>query len=76
MRDMLNDHAKNMMLFDKKSSRVKQVKKKLWKKFEKRLDNAKMCDILSDHAKQHEALRKKNLLEWSKSKKLWKKLKN
>ena len=40
-----------MMLFDKKSCRMKQVEKKL-KKFKNRLDNAKMCDILSDHAKQ------------------------
>ena len=50
-RDILNDHAKNMMLFDKKSCRMKQVEK-IWKKFKNRLDNAKMCDILSDHAKQ------------------------
>ena len=40
-----------MMLFDKKSCRMKQVEKKL-KKIKNRLDNAKMCDILSDHAKQ------------------------
>ena len=41
-----------MMLFDKKSCRMKQVEKKIEKNSKNRLDNAKMCDILSDHAKQ------------------------
>ena len=40
------------MLFWKKSLANDASWKKIEKKFEIRLDNAKMCDILSDHAKQ------------------------
>ena len=40
-----------MMLFWEKSCEWCKLKK-IEKKFENRLDNAKMCDILGDHAKQ------------------------
>ena len=53
LEEFLKEHFDNAIKHDallKKVLRMTQVEKKS-KKFENRLDNAKMCDILSDHAK-------------------------